>query len=582
MSALDELRGKIGIVVESYCRDYPNRIKHSRKDEKLFRDPIFGFQRLRPYEVLLVDTPIFQRLRGIFQTALAYLTYPSSVHTRFEHSVNAMNLASRILTELMSRGVYVEKQEEAEVRIAALLHDIGHCVFSHGSEFYYRELPEISEASQDPKFSQCHPSEGEIINYCILTSKQFKDLVWDPIKKAFEGQEDFNYLNNVEIEQVAEIIIGAAPEGKANKRYLTDIVNGPIDVDKLDYLRRDGYFTGVAFSVDIDRLLPSLRVSKVKNKELGRDEQRLVVDYRGISVVEQLLFARMLLYDTVYHHHKVRAANSLLQKMLRAHAHRDVWPTTTKRLDTISNLLQIDEYEFFGNKYADVSIQADVDRLRRRILPERALVIAPRALCDRGSHTIWAHRFAQITNRSDPEGVKKGKKYFDEVRNLAVMYAREAGAKSIGIDDITIDIPEPPEYDSLGRETLIQIAAQYCIPLMKFFPFQKAVNNYSEQYKYRSYVFAPEEYRKHVAYAAFRAFKEKGIELNDLALIWAHQETDTKHLFAKFDIEPKEWTKDYYEPTPTEAELDIRAQLRKSPTAVQREIYDILKLQFGE
>ena len=107
------------------------------------------------------------------------------------------------------------------------------------------------------------------------------------------------------------------PEDNAHRRYETDIINGPLDVDKLDYLTRDSYFTGINLAVDIDRLLPSLRITKVRNDERARDESRLVVDYRGIAVVEQLLFARMVLYDTVYHHHKVRAATQDLLRTLR-------------------------------------------------------------------------------------------------------------------------------------------------------------------------------------------------------------------------------------------------------------------------
>src|SRR3989442_14825454 len=131
MSALQDFRARINSAVAPYFRDYQARIARARLDDKLIRDPIFGFQKLRAYETLIIDTPLFQRLRGVFQTSLTYLTYPSAIHTRFEHSLNCMNLASKVLRELQPANS-ISDAEHAEVRLAALLHDIGHCVFSHG------------------------------------------------------------------------------------------------------------------------------------------------------------------------------------------------------------------------------------------------------------------------------------------------------------------------------------------------------------------------------------------------------------------------------------------------------------------
>ncbi len=121
--------------------------------------------------MLIVDSPLFQRLRGLSQTSAAYLTYPSSLHTRFEHSINCLYLADRVLAELVSRG-HIEEDHiaSAEVRLAALLHDIGHCIFSHGSEFFYRELPELVSALGATELAKGDPSEGELINYCIVTA----------------------------------------------------------------------------------------------------------------------------------------------------------------------------------------------------------------------------------------------------------------------------------------------------------------------------------------------------------------------------------------------------------------------------
>jgi uncharacterized protein len=429
-----------------------------------------------------------------------------------------------------------------------LLHDIGHCIFSHGSEFFYRDFEELSSALDDPEIRFGNRSESELINYCIITSDEFATLLWKPIKKLFSPGAPHSYIANINLNRIAQMIIGAAPADEPARRFQTDIVNGPFDVDKLDYLRRDAYFTGISLTVDIDRLMPSLRVADVHNRDRGRDERRLVVDHRGIAVVEQLLFARMALYDTVYHHHKVRAANSLLQSILRKYHSKKAWPTSSRRLDSVVDFLQIDENDFFGYQYANSSLRADIRRLRFRELPERALVITPRALVDMQSHTDWAMYSSDMVDRSDPVAREKSAEFIATVIQKTVHYAKEAGASEITPNDVAIDIPDPPKYVRLGDQTLIQIVDEYVVPLKELFPFQKVVNNYSAQYKYRSYVFATEKYTKYVAYGAFRALRESGIILNDLSLILAHQfkgDISYKELY-KAGIEPPDWRKQFY------------------------------------
>lgn len=531
--ALQVLKERINAAVLKHVNGYPQRIEAARKGEKVFRDPIFGFQRFYFHETLIIDSPLFQRLRGIFQTALAYLTYPSSIHTRFEHSLNCVHLATRILEALESRKHTVDESRRLEVRLAALLHDIGHCVFSHGSEFFYREFSELCQALKDPEVAAGRPSPGELVNYCIITSDAFRDHVWRPVVK--KCGPDLEALFSVKLEHVAQMVIGSAPADDANSMFLTDIVNGPFDVDKLDYLTRDSYFTGIGLSVDIDRLLPSVCVAFIKNPNRDdRVERKLVVDHKGIAVVEQMLFARMLLYDTVYHHHKVRAATQDLLQLLHSNASRAVWPTSTGKLDSISDLLEIDEYDFFGHPYGDVDVRSSVSRLRHRDLMIRALVIAPRCIVDGESFERLTSNW-ELYGSKDQRSRQIGRQFFDkEVLTRIISYARKAGAIDLKEADIAIDIPDPPGLEKLGLETYILLANRngedQVVPLTELFPFNKVTSNYSKQYKYRTYVFARERHRKEVAYGAFRALADLGIRLNDLSLILAHQ-ADRGHAY---------------------------------------------------
>jgi HD superfamily phosphohydrolase len=553
VASLENLRQQIGPAIGRYLQDYKARISCARLDEKLIRDPIFGFLRLRPYEALIVDSRLFQRLRGIFQTALTFLTYPSSIHTRFEHSLNCMNLATRVLQSLEEKHPKViGNAEKAEVRLAALLHDIGHCLFSHGSEFFYRNFPEVASVINDPEVAGGNPSESECVNYAILTSKEFLNLLWSPIKERCSTDEycrrECGYLDDIQLSRVAQMIIGMSPGGFPNNRYMADIINGPLDVDKLDYLTRDGYFTGVNLSVDIDRLLPSLDLAYVENPITKEKERKLVVDHRGVAVVEQLLFSRMLLYDTVYHHHKVRAAQGALNSLLNRHHKKKVWPTTSGRLDSMVDFLELDEYDFYGAAYSG-HLKKDIDNLRYRNLPARALVITARGLTDKKGHTKWSMRCADLTNRTDPVARQKGAIFFDGIKKKIINYVAAERKPRLDMGDILIDIPETRGYKKLGEDTLIKIHDDCVETLGKFFPFDKVINNYSKEYKYRTYVFGPETHKDLIAYAAFRAFAEEGINLNDLGLILAHQEAGTaKDLLNKKNVLIPDWRKKFYVP----------------------------------
>ncbi|MBI4663625.1 MAG: HD domain-containing protein [Verrucomicrobia bacterium] len=502
---------------------------------------------------MIIDTPLFQRLRGVSQTALTYLTYPSAIHTRFEHSLNCMNLASKVIRELEQSRNSISELEHAEVRLAALLHDIGHCIFSHGSEFFYRNFAEFRSVVSDDELRFASPSEAECVNYCILTCEAFHEMLWEPVHARCRAM--YPYLDSVHLKRVAEMIIGKAPDDAPSRRFQGDIINGPMDVDKLDYLARDGYFTGVNLSVDVDRLLPSLRAVLVEDQERHRKEKRLVVDQRGIAVVEQLLFARMLLYDTVYHHHKVRAANAALQSLLQDHHARPVWPTRSKKLESVVDFLDIDEYDFFGNKYDDVAVASQVRNLRYRVLPGRALVLAPRALCDEDSHTAWSLNYSEFTNREDPVAQKKASQFFNDIREKIRGYATVVGAAGLSLTDIVIDIPDPPRIGKLGHETMVQIVPEYVVQLSDLFPFHKVVTNYSTQYKYRTYVFGPEQWTSEIAYAAFRAFSEAGIRPNNLALILAHQEDGrATELLNRSNFTIPDWREEFYVPDAKETQ----------------------------
>ena len=247
---------------------YASKFRH-----KSFRDPLYGFIGLSEKEVRLVDTKIFRRLHRIKQLSHAHLVYPSALHTRFEHSLEAMHIAGRMCDEL---GL-----EKETVRQAALLHDIGHGPFSH--------LFESVLEKANPGITDIH----EEITKMIIDSDQEIDSILGSSKK-----------------EVVDIL---RPKSKMNFKSPTmhsDIVSGSLDADKMDYLRRDSYFLGVSYGMfDLERVIYTLRPTPGNYPSLG-------IDSRGKDAVESYRLARHLMHTQVYEHHTRLAADRMFLQAL--------------------------------------------------------------------------------------------------------------------------------------------------------------------------------------------------------------------------------------------------------------------------
>jgi uncharacterized protein len=180
----DTLRAQLEQYLAPTLREYRSRLPHHTQS-KIIRDVIWDFNELLPYELALVDSPPFQRLRNIFQTSLALFTYPCSVHSRFEHSLGAAAVASRMIGAIRRRTRRHNPVFEIETRLAALLHNIGHGPFSHSSEKFYKGLraPDGSGIfdsleRQEPKFANA--SASEVITFLLITTGSFQEL-WSQI-----------------------------------------------------------------------------------------------------------------------------------------------------------------------------------------------------------------------------------------------------------------------------------------------------------------------------------------------------------------------------------------------------------------
>ena len=234
---------------------------------KIINDPIYGFIPIHNDLIFqIIEHPYVQRLRYISQMGLSYLVYPGAHHTRFHHALGAMYLMHRAVAVLRQKRVEISNQEEEALYLAILLHDIGHGPFSHGLE-------------------------GLIVQN--TDHEELTVAIMRRLNREFDGALDM----------ALEIFTGTYP-----RKFLKQLVSGQLDMDRLDFLRRDSFYTGVAEgSVSAQRLIAMLHVV----------EDRLVVEQKGIHSVENFLVARRLMYWQVYLHKASLCAEQILMNLIR-------------------------------------------------------------------------------------------------------------------------------------------------------------------------------------------------------------------------------------------------------------------------
>jgi HD superfamily phosphohydrolase len=234
---------------------------------KIINDPVYGFITIDdPLVFQVISHPWYQRLRRVHQMAFAHLVYPGAVHTRLHHSLGAYHLMCNALTELKSKGVDITPEEETAAKIAILLHDIGHGPFSH--------------ALENVLINNTHHETISILIMRVLNEQMKVQL-----QKAIDI-----FTNNY------------------TKPFLHQLISGQLDVDRMDYLSRDSFFTGVSEGViGYDRILKMLTVYNGD----------LMVEEKGIYSIEKFLVARRLMYWQVYLHKTVLGAEKTLVKIVQ-------------------------------------------------------------------------------------------------------------------------------------------------------------------------------------------------------------------------------------------------------------------------
>jgi HD superfamily phosphohydrolase len=344
---------------------------------KRIYDPVHHFIELSAAEAHLLDSAVLQRLRRLRQLGLAYLAFPSAEHSRFSHALGALAMGTRAFDQLARDGreFFVNDADAAYqrrlVRAALILHDIGHGPFSHACE----AVLEVR-----------HEARTRAILALPEMQAHLADL-------------------DVDSADVLDLILGSP---QCAYPVLSEIVSGPnLDADRMDYLLRDAYFTGVTSGrYDADQLVASLRIFSTPHANGAHPQRPLVlgIDRRGVVALESFVLARYMMFASVYFHHTTRMFERILQRVLQ-----ELWPDP-RALDPIDEFLRWDDFRVLNELRDSPSEAARALRERVRLYAVAAEFNAEHDLrvfeaCDAalrerfGENAVWSDEQSQLIHR---------------------------------------------------------------------------------------------------------------------------------------------------------------------------------------
>ncbi|MDX7952923.1 HD domain-containing protein [Lichenihabitans sp. Uapishka_5] len=421
-SALRERCGELASAVFDKLAEDLIGTPGQARSSKDINDPIWKLFTLTPEQVSVVDLPLMQRLRRVRQLGLAHLVYPGAQHSRLEHSIGTMRAATVMFNKL-SRNTDLDEKDreriEQLISLAALMHDCGHTAFSHLGERVLASIfnSEFATAQEILRANLPDPvafAEAETRTHKALPTKPPAAaevlsalFVLSPAMSTFMGALGLPYTADEACLFVCGIIMGRPStlmrRGRAYHHYIKSIVSGDIDCDKIDYVARDAYYAGLPISADVDRLLSQLATARLdRNTELPEIKVRfgdpdpdvyhlLAIRPAGASALEMFVMTRSYLFERIYTHHKVRAAERSLERLLREFLQYQKsvrgrsleWCLAfiLNRGGDDAVLDRLAEWED-ENTEAQENFRTRAKRILDRKLPQRAFAISLRTLAD--------------------------------------------------------------------------------------------------------------------------------------------------------------------------------------------------------
>ena len=413
------VRNKIEEFVLKLCEEYLEECRQENERKtiktktaiKSFYDSVWGTIEVEERDVYLINCPLIQRLREIKQLGMATYLYSTANHTRFSHTLGVMNIAGELVEKVMkqcSLKTSLKSQYEGEdifrcVRVAALFHDVGHMFFSHASEIYFSDYRKCSLFEAFQKVQRVIRKEidktlgiAEILSLLIVNTKMVREL-FTLTGVLPEGTSTNDIIE--ELDKIFCFIIGYPHSSK----YVpfSQILSGPLDSDKLDYLKRDSYETGVPIAVDMSRIFQKIRVVQSKKKDMSlstdykqnQDEKfEMGISLAAVNTIDQFVLSRYMMFENVYHHQKVLTTETYLREGvyeldcsstgLFDDIYRVMLLTDEKILDTeyLLSLVAKDYIKIKDRHRFDQGIRI-LKNIRHRKLPKRVLSVSGNEGC---------------------------------------------------------------------------------------------------------------------------------------------------------------------------------------------------------
>jgi HD superfamily phosphohydrolase len=459
---------KVEADIEEFVKEKLENYVPNDIEAKTIHDSVWGSVEFSDWEMQVIDCPLFQRLRDINQVGLAMLTYPAARHSRFEHSLGVTSAAKKMCEkiEANTKGFSIDQSIKNCIYLAALLHDIGHCFYSHLSETIYGETEDfVKLRAEFNRILQRKPKPHEIISFIIINTKTFKNFFFNHVNYPNRTSAS---LKNSLFSDVGQMIIGSNIE-RDNRilSYQTAIINGPFDADKLDYIKRDSLTAGLALEYDIERLFTKISVHSIPNN--NKIEDRLVIKFNGVTAIEELTFCKIMLFSYIYYHQKVLISETVVKDYIHGLCNIGIIKNYSDFLRyTDSEILYLANKQNEANpfpKYANIDLRLLALNIKNRKLPKRCFEVSQSNIQfnDNGNENLIKSKCEEVYHKCKTSEEYNAEALEKDIQMIATMIM----GKCRPIIDSLIS-----EYRDMTFDELLEKRKEF---------YEELVNSYQEQ-----------------------------------------------------------------------------------------------------
>ena len=570
----EKIRKEVNCFTEDILCDYLAGLEKIDKhglinnyfSEKDIYDAVWGTIKLELPEVIIIDSPLIQRLRHIKHLGLAGLLFPGADYSRFEHTVGTMHIAGKFVERIQEN----HKESDFEIepvklcRLAAVFHDTGHLFFSHCAEKFYESIffsryDEIRKMITDfEDFKGTKIGFAEILSVMIMASPAVERLIFKA--RELGGEKSLSKIPGKNfINTIIAFVLGLP----TNLIYLPyhSIISGTIDADKCDYLARDSHKTGVPVAVDLMRLIQKIKalesqgsltdIGNAWEEVTGSDTKyfHMGVEPSAVNAIEEIIISRSLMHEKIYFHHKIRTAEEMLRQAVRLldESGLELFSNITCALKIMDNDLVSAHPEIFIRALCgkfNINAEYDFSNEKFRTACELLKSIYNRQLFKRACVIIYNENrdiFSAIQSIEIPGAERTIKCLFDEIFEIKENYFHF-------IDEIKTEIRRI--FDLLGNEHYRNLSLPIIIVSRKITPYQDFniwINYGSRKIKYNEifqgeswlnsrlinypyhYIVGPPEIRQEIYLAVQKVlYKNYNYLLRESSFIFA--KIDEKHI----------------------------------------------------